>query len=176
MHKRLIAKLAALDIDRLQEVLDYDPESGMLSWRVRLSPHCKLGCDAGYITAQGYRAIVIDKMKMPAHHLAWFHFYGSPSESELDHRNLRKADNRIENLRPATRTQNAMNRPRASSNTSGFKGVAKFYNRYNRAKWRSQIRVNGKRIFLGLFHTPEEAYEVYRKKVAELHGEFARDK
>lgn len=174
--KILLEKLARLDLDRLQEVLDYDPETGILSWRVMLSPRCRIGHEAGKLTTQGSRRIRIDNVDYPAHHLAWFHFYGVPAEGELDFKNLKQDDLRIENLRQASRSENARNMRRNSSNSTGFKGVAKFYNPGNRARYRAQIRVDGKRIFIGLFHTPEEAYEAYCKKVAELHGEFARVK
>jgi hypothetical protein len=60
------------------------------------------------------------------------------------------------------------------NNSVGLKGASRFYNPGNRARWRSTITVNRKRIFLGLFHTAEEAHEAYCKKAAELHGEFAR--
>ncbi len=168
-------KIADLDIDRLQEVLDYDPETGILTWRIRTGPMCKFDVPAGHVRrSSGYRVIRIDGKEYYAHQLAWLHFYGVPPEGDLDHRNTKRADNGIGNLREATRTQNACNRNRSSTNTTGFKGVARFNNRYTRAKYRSSIRLNGKRIFLGLFHTPEAAYEAYCKKARELHGEFHR--
>lgn len=171
----LMRKLEQLDLDRLHEVLDYDPETGVFTWRVRLSPRGLKGKPAGCVSKEnGYRYIVIDKVKWPAHHLAWYHFYGVPATDELDFKNLKKDDIRIENLRQASRELNARNMRRNSSNTTGFKGVAKFYNPGNKARYRSLIRVGDKRIFIGLFHTPEEAYEAYCKKAKELHGEFAR--
>lgn len=166
-------KIADLDLDRLQEVLDYDPETGVLLWRVRLSPRGNPGTPAGYVGTHGYRFVGIDGVRYLAHHLAWFHFYGVPPD-EIDHKNTKRDDNWIDNLREATSVQNARNRNRSSANTTGFKGVARFNHYGNRAKYRSSIRFEGKRIFLGLFHTPEEAYEAYCKKVRELHGEFGR--
>lgn len=169
-------KIAALDLDRLQEVLDYDPETGVLSWRIRLSPRCRLKGAAGYIGTHGYRAIGIDKIRYLAHHLAWFHFYGIPPKDTIDHKNLKRRDNRIANLREATSSENSRNQRRSAANTTGFKGVARFYNPRNRARYRAQVRANGKRLFLGLFHTPEEAYAAYCKKAKELHGVFCRVK
>lgn len=172
--KRLLEKLADLDLDRLQELLDYDPEAGVFTWRVRTGPMCKLDKPAGNVGGRGYRRIRIDNVTYPAHHLAWYHFYGEPAEDELDFINLKKNDIRIANLRLASRAENARNMRRNASNSTGFKGVAKFYNPTNRARYRALIRFNNKRIFIGLFHTPEEAYEAYCKKAKELHGEFAR--
>lgn len=163
----------ALSLRRLREVLDYNPETGVLSWLVRLSPRCKIGQPAG-VVKKGYRKISIDGRSYPASHLAWFHFYGVAPDDIVDHENLDKDDNRIANLREATESQNATNRPRSSLNTTGFKGVAVYNKQYTRAKYRSSIRVNKKRIFLGLFHTPEEAYEAYCQAAAKHHGAFAR--
>lgn len=166
--------IAELSLRRLRQVLDYDPETGVFTWVKTLGPMCKARGRPGCIKKHGYRKITIDGRSYPASHLAWFHFYGVAPETVVDHKNLDKADDRIENLRLATATENALNRPRSSANTTGFKGVAKYNERYTRAKYRAQIRHNGKRIFLGLFHTPEEAYEAYCKAAKELHGEFAR--
>lgn len=163
----------ALSLKRLRQVLDYDPETGILSWRVRLSPRCKIGKPAGVVKL-GYRKISIDGRNYPASHLAWFHFYGVVPDGIVDHKNLDKDDNRIANLREATDSQNAFNRPRNSLNTTGFKGVAVNNQKYTRAKYRSSIRVDNKRIFLGLFHTPEEAYEAYCRAASKYHGVFAR--
>lgn len=174
MAKRNYDKIASLDLDRLQEVLDYDPETGILSWRIRLSPRNRPGQRAGHLTDDGYRRIGIDGVQHFAHHLAWYHFYGEIAEREIDFKNLNKDDIRIHNLRLASRAENAHNVARVSTNSTGYKGVAVFNNPRNRKKYRAQIRANGQRLFLGLFHTPEEAYEAYCKKARELHGEYAR--
>jgi hypothetical protein len=173
MHQRLRDKLAELDLDRLQEVLDYDPETGVFMWLVRLGPKARFDRPAGK-TVFGYRRITIDKVDYPANHLAWFHFYGAPAERALDFINLDRSDLRIANLRLATASENARNQRRNARNTTGFKGVARYSERYTRAKYRSSIRVEGKRIFLGLFHTPEEAYEAYCRAVEKYHGRFGR--
>lgn len=166
-------KLAELDLDRLHEVLDYDPDTGVFTWLVRLSPTCRFDRPAGKIVA-GYRRITIDKVDYPANHLAWFHFYGVPAEGVIDFINLDRSDLRIANLRVATKSENARNQRRRVDNSTGLKGVSRNNARWYRKKYKSSIRVDGKRIFLGLFHTPEEAYDAYCKKAKELHGEFAR--
>lgn len=93
-----------------------------------------------------------------------------PNE-RVDHINLDKLDNRRENLRLATQSQNCMNKRRQSNNTSGYKGVA-FHK--SSGKWEARINVNGKRLYLGVFDTPELAYEEYCNAAKEYHGEFAR--
>ena len=96
---------------------------------------------------------------------------GNPVESQIDHINGDKLDNRKENLRIANRNQNAWNVGKHSNNKSGLKGV---YFHKATGKWASSIRANGKRKHLGLFDTKEGAYEAYCRKAVELHGEFAR--
>lgn len=90
---------------------------------------------------------------------------------QVDHINADKLDNRRENLRTATVQQNGQNRGKYSCNTSGFKGVS-WDKRDN--KWFSQINVNGKRIFLGRFETPELAAKAYNDAAIKYHGEFAK--
>jgi hypothetical protein len=165
--------ITELSLERLREVLDYDPATGALTWRVRLGPMCKFGQIAGVIKGK-YRRIAIDGRSYTASHLAWFHYYGIPPVGLVDHENLDTDDQSIENLRPATHAQNSKNMGRNSANTTGFKGVAVFNKPGKPTRYRALIRANGKRIFLGIFDTPEEAHEAYCKAAKELHGEFAR--
>lgn len=87
----------------------------------------------------------------------------------VDHINGDGLDNRKCNLRVATRSQNNMNTQRNVRGTSGRKGVT-----WNRAckKWQAQIKVNGKNIYLGLYHTKDEAHMAYAKASDELHGDY----
>jgi hypothetical protein len=94
-----------------------------------------------------------------------------PIDLQVDHINGNKLDNRKFNLRVSTKAQNMRNRNRQSNNTSGLKGVC-FHIRSK--KWMAQIKVSGKKIYIGLFDTKEEAYDAYCGKAKELHGEFAR--
>lgn len=90
---------------------------------------------------------------------------------EGDHINNDTMDNRRENLRLATRSQQLQNTRRRSDSTSGYKGV---YFRNDTGKWASQISVNKRRICLGSFNTPEDAYSAYCEAAKEYFGEFAR--
>lgn len=87
----------------------------------------------------------------------------------IDHKNRDRTDNRWENLREATRSQNNANR-RASS-THGFKGAT--FNR-RQGRWMAQTKVNGKRVYLGYYDTPEEAHAAYVAAAERYFGEFAR--
>lgn len=86
-----------------------------------------------------------------------------------DHVNGDKLDNRRENLRIASNSENQRNRGKPSNNTSSYKGVS--WHR-SAGKWQAQIMVNGKSMYLGLFTTPEAAHEAYTATAEKLHGEF----
>ncbi|MBH9645053.1 AP2/ERF family transcription factor [Burkholderia vietnamiensis] len=91
-------------------------------------------------------------------------------EHQVDHRDLRHANNQKRNLRISTPSQNACNKSRQANNSSGFKGVTHAKN----GKWRARVRVNNKRISLGTFETPEAAFSAYCQAASKMHGEFAR--
>lgn len=91
-------------------------------------------------------------------------------DEHIDHINGIRVDNRIENLRLATRSQNAANQKLSSQNTSGYKGVTK--SKQDR-RWRAQIKINQKLIVVGWFETKEEAARAYDKKALKLFGDFA---
>jgi len=95
----------------------------------------------------------------------------TPDAMETDHIDGDGLNNRRDNMRNATRSQNQHNQGLAAHNTSGFKGVTWHK---ARAKWRAQIKINGKQRYLGMFGSLESASAAYAAASAELHGEFGR--
>ncbi len=94
----------------------------------------------------------------------------SKKGEQIDHINRNGLDNRRENLRVCSSSQNGINRPHQKNSSSGLKGVHK----YNYAgKWAVSIKKDGKSIYLGVFLDKTEAAIVYNKKAKELFGEFA---
>jgi hypothetical protein len=91
-------------------------------------------------------------------------------EAIVDHIDLNRLNNQRANLRVCTRKENSRNRGNQANNTSGLKGVS--WHKSAR-KWCAQIKVAGKKKYLGVFATPELAHEAYRKAALELHGAFA---
>lgn len=166
------AKEAALTVDQLKEIFNYNPDTGIFTWLInQRGPAGRIGQKAGCLNGDGQIRISINCKKYVAHRLAWLYMTGEWPSALVDHINMDRSDNRWENLRLATKSQNMFNRPAPSDNTSGYKGVHK-HTQCDR--WTAQICVNYKKIYLGLFKTAEEAKAVYDAAAAKLHAEFAR--
>ena len=165
-------KSAPLTAERLRNVLDYIPETGGFEWAVSMGNGGGVaGRDAGSDHRHGYRMITIDGERYLAHRLAFFYMTGRMPTEHIDHINGQKDDNRWQNLREATRSQNGANRGANKRNTSGYKGVT--WDK-NRSKWSAAIMCQGQPYNLGGFDTPEEAHEAYKKAAGALFGDFAR--
>jgi hypothetical protein len=165
--------MAGLNSERLREVLNYAPETGVFTWAKKTCRKVTVGKVAGCISkfARGgpYRVIRVDKTLHLAHRLAWLHVHGDWPADELDHINLDGLDNRIDNLRPATRAQNQRNVGISKRNTSGAKGVCKDR---RTGKWRARVYA-GREYHIGVFDSFEEAVGAHERAAARYHKEFA---
>ena len=154
---------------RLKELLHYDPETGVFTWRADRRGHrnIRAGDVAGHKTPKGYVVIGIGGKVYKAHRLAWLYLHGAWPAEDIDHRFGVSAGNGVGNLREATHAQNAHNQHRAQrNNRSGLLG-ASWYGRDG--TWRAKIVVGGKQKHLGYFATPEAAHEFYLLAKAMLH-------
>lgn len=151
---------------RLKEVLDYDSDSGFFIWKVSRGSG-RAGNVAGYLHTQGYIRIVIDSRLHFAHRLAFLYMTGVFPENHTDHINGITHDNRWENLRPVTASENGRNQAKPKNNTSGITGVC--WNKKS-GVWQSGIRVDGKASHLGLFDHIFEAAAA--RKSAEIKHDF----
>lgn len=153
---------------RLKELLDYEPTTGIFRWRVHAGCR-KAGDITGCINSSGYLTIKLDGRHYQAHRLAFIWMTGEVPDF-VDHKDKDKTNNRWTNLRPATRQENMFNRSKFKSNKSGFKGVS-FYAKTKR--WKAQIQKGGVKIHLGYYATAEQASEVYQRNAIELFGDFS---
>ena len=148
---------STLTAERLREVLDYDPETGVFVRKVA-KRGCRAGSVAGSVMKIGYVEIGVNGERHLAHRLAWFWVHGVLPNGYIDHIDGDKANNRIANLRDVDQTVNMQNLKTARrDNTScGLLGVCP-----NRKRWAAQIIVKGVTYHLGTFDTPEQAHQVY---------------
>lgn len=164
---------------RLRRLFDY--EDGVLIWRERPRTDFKtqgahatfntrwVNKLAGTLNPSGYVQIRVHGVKFLAHRIVWVWHHGRiPKNLTLDHIDGNSWNNRIENLRLATQSQNSANAPKRANNTSGFKGV-----QASGGKWVARIIVNGKLHHLGTFSNIEDAVAVYAFASDLAYGEFS---
>jgi hypothetical protein len=117
-----------------------------------------------YLDSDGYPQTWIGNKRIKMHHLICPIREGL----EVDHRNQNKCDNRRENLRLVTISQNRANRDLQCNNKTGFKGVD-----IHKGRWRAQIKFNKKKIHIGYFPTKEEAARAYNESATRYFGNYA---
>jgi hypothetical protein len=161
-----------IDVSILHNLLAYDADTGMLTWKKRCIDPSKsersqkawndryTGKQAG-CNDRGYLVTKIFNKKHLAHRLAWAMHYGVWPTQMIDHISGDRADNRIVNLRQTTQSENNRNQRIRADNTSGYVGVYK-----RGAKWYARISVDNKKLHLGLYDTVEQA--VQARKQAEI--------
>jgi HNH endonuclease/AP2 domain len=146
----------------LLEILFYGPDTGCLIW-LKASSNTIPGTKAGWLDqTNGYFHIQIKGKKYSQHRVVWFYMTGKWPKNQIDHKDRVRTNNRWDNLREATNSQNGVNKE--------IRGT----HRHACGKWTAEICFNKKRIYLGLFDTEVEARAAYVNKAKELHGEFSR--
>lgn len=176
--------------EQLRQLLRYEPDTGKLYWKVRPAEMFSekdprgqrwsankwntrfAGKEAFTSTDKtGYKCGGIHCKIYKAHRVAWAIYHGKWPEEFIDHINMVRDDNRIINLREATRSENGFNREKQSNNSSGLKGVhwSKKY-----GKWVAKAKVMGKTHYFGFHDTKEQAIEAYKNSIRSIHGEFSR--
>lgn len=175
-----MSKRSLPSVDFLRSVFDYNPETGVLTWKDRPESHFPTrrgfncfrstfaGKPAGCKAKSGYVYVRLDGKLHKAHRVAFAHFHGKWPTSMIDHKNGIKDDNRIENLREATASGNLQNKRNASSNnkTSRLIGVT-WADHAN--KWKAQIHSQGKTINLGYFDDKHSAHQAYLNAKLDMH-------
>lgn len=155
----------------LQSVVIYDPLTGVFINKIDRNPRALKGAVAGYTNTIGYTVIQINGRKMHAHRLAWLYMTGEWPLHEVDHINRIRSDNRFQNLRQSTPSENKQNTTDRINNTSGHRGVTWHK---ARQKWQAQISVMGKHLYLGTFDSVDDAAAARKEAVVKFH-KFAQD-
>lgn len=153
-----------MSIEALNDVLRYDHETGDFWWK-STAPNKMAGKLANAKDKLGYVCIRFKGKMYKAHRIALYFWTGVWPTGDVDHINGLPNDNRICNLREVSHSVNLQNQRKArSDNQSGFLGVSP-----NGNKWRAEIRVDGKKVNLGTYVTPQEAHQAYVKAKREMH-------
>ena len=158
--------------EELKSQLNYDEVTGIFTWKIKNSNRIKIGDIAGSINNKGYTIITINKKHFVAHRLAWLYVYNYIPSKDIDHINGNRADNRINNLREATRSENSFNSKISKNNKSGLKGISWHK---TAKKWEVCLRFNGVKKYLGIFDNIELAELVITEARAKYHGMFANN-
>ncbi len=158
-----------LSVAELRSILRYDPETGRLSWS-SVYKKSLIGAAAGSIGHRGYIKVQIQGRIYQSDRIIWAMQTGNvvPDDVIVDHKNGDRADNRWENLRLASASQNQGNtKPR---NRPLPKGVSAFRRQGVHVGYRAYVGTR----YLGVFSTVELAQRAYADAAASHFGEFAR--
>jgi hypothetical protein len=153
-------------LDYLRSVLEF--KDGLLYNKVFRSSHAVAGKRSGSPYVNGYMSISIKNVKYMEHRIAYYMVHGECPEY-LDHIDGNKTNNRVENLRPSTSSQNKCNIGVRVDNTSGVKGVS--WSK-TRRKWTARVALHGK-VKCGYFDNKEVAAEFVKSLREQHHGEYA---
>ena len=165
---------ALLSPEELKSIIEYNPETGEMTWRIRepssfscgkqsAEHNCAIwnGRIAGtpalsFVNNNGYLSGSACGRSYKAHRVAWAIYYGEWPKGDIDHVNRVRTDNRISNLRSATRSENLRNTGILDRNTSGVTGVSWAA---ERGQWNAKIGHRRKQINLGYFAQKKDAVQ-----------------
>jgi len=153
----------------LHSILNYEPETGLFTWKVSRGS-AKKGWIAGKSDKDGYVRIGMLRKTYPAHRLVWLFVHGRWPSELIDHINGIPDDNRLCNLREASKSENGMNRKLGANNTSGHLGV--IWSKHS-SRWLVRVKVLGAVTDFGSYKDIELAALVASEVREKYFGEFA---
>jgi len=174
--------------DKLRQLLRYEPDTGKLFWK-RVGPgvlranctnpeHKATHWNSKYAgkeaftatSASGHKRGRVLRQPFLAHRVIWAIYYGEWPDGFIDHKNMDPADNRISNLRLATKRQNGCNRKSLAGSSSRYLGVG-----WHKGvgKWKAAISIQNKSMYLGTYECEECAAMAYDNAAKKHHGDFA---
>lgn len=156
-----------LSLNQINKYLHVDAEEGIVTWKYHDQRPDLVGREAGSIN-QGYRRISVCGYQVYRYQIIWFVHYGVWPTTTIDHQDTDMLNDRISNLREATKAQNVANSGMNVLNTSGYKGVS-FCK--STGRWRASISIDRQSINLGRYDTAEEAHQAWLDAAINARGE-----
>ncbi len=161
-----------LSYEEMEELIEYDPNTGLIRWLHRTSTRCKIDWFPGSISKSGtgnytFYSIRIQKKCYIVSNIAWLLMTKQWSYNQIDHKDRNTLNNKWNNLSEATYSLQNMNRTVMKNNILGIKGV-----RLLNGKYVARIRIDGLLINLGHYNTSEEASCAYKFVARIYHGDF----
>lgn len=153
--------------EKAKELLSYNDITGEFCWKASRG-RVKSGDIAGTLSGKGYLQVSILGKRLYLHRVAWYFVHGEEPAETIDHINRNKTDNRVSNLRKASKAENNKNVIFRSDNSSGHRGV-----RFKNGRWISFIQIDGKPRYLGSFSSLKEASEEYATAAKRIYGNFS---
>ena len=139
--------------EEVAELLDYNPDTGELRWKE--SRGCiKAGDIAGCTKPNGQVVVRINNHLYRAHRLAWLLYYQRWPKNQIDHIDHNPSNNKLNNIREVTASENLRNQSLSIRNKSGVCGVGWHK---KRRKWVAEVKLEQKTRHLGYFDNLEEA-------------------
>lgn len=162
--------LNRISLNELKEVLHYEPKTGIWTWLKRISIRITVGKSAGSGKKDDYVRIRIYNQNYQAHVLAWFYMTGEWPKKLIDHKDKKKDNNIWDNLRAASKKENAGNTKMFKTNTSGYRGV--YFNKINK-NWNVSITIARIKVNQGTYDCKHKAAHAYNVAALNHFGEFA---
>lgn len=152
-----------LTAEVVRELLHYDPNTGVFTWKHRVAHRVQVGDVAGTRCKRHSRLMILSKQRL-AHRVAWLYVHGKWPDGVIDHINRNSFDNRLCNLRDVTQRENLQNASLSRKNKSGVTGV-----RFDpvRCKWVAELKAQHRNLNLGRFATKEEAVAARKRAEAQ---------
>lgn len=161
--------MTALTQEIVRSIWDYDQDTGYFYWKIKPRYRIEIGSRAGfYDTGIGYWRLRYKGKSYKASRVAWLYVTGVWPKNQIDHKNLKKTDDRFSNLRDATNAENCMNKGLRCDNKTGSKGVFK-----RNGVFIASIMANGSGISKS-FKSQQEAENFYKQEAIKRHGDFVR--
>jgi hypothetical protein len=151
---------------RLKEVLDYDPETGFFTRRLKQTG-VKQGKITGSLLREGYVVTSVDCKIYKCHRLAWLYITGAWPTGQIDHINGNRSDNRFDNLRDVSKQQNIENQRKAQQSNKSTNELGTWK---NGSGFAARISHNNTKLYLGTFATVAEAKAAYVTAKRLLHS------